>query len=294
MANQTKIGWIGLGKMGSLMAARLVAAEYPVAVYNRTASKTEPLTAAGATAADSVTALAKGSEIIVSLTSDDAALRDVALGDAGVLANAAKGSIFIDMSTVSPAVSTEVAVAAAAAEIEFLRAPVNGSVMQAENGILIILASGPKSTFDACMPVFEILGGKIFHLGAAEEARYMKLAINMMLGITSSMFGEAVIFGKAAGLDLDQMIDIIGESAAGSPYCQFRGPALKRWDFTPTFTTTQMAKDFDLVLGAASANGAPTPLTEMVRGFWSEMIAGGKAEMDFLSYAQHLDEQRKS
>lgn len=292
MTDKPTIAWIGLGKMGEHMAGHLLAAGYPVTVYNRTAEKAAPLAEKGATVAKSVAAAAAGADIIISMISDDNALRAVASPKDGVLSTAASGATYIDMSTVSPATSAEIAADAEKAGVSYLRAPVNGTVLQAESAALVILVSGPEAAFEACKPVFESIGAKLFYFGDGEQARSMKLAINMMVGITASMFSEAVIFAKAAGLDPDQAIDVIGESAIGSPYTKFRAPALKAMDFTPTFSTKQIAKDFDLALTTAKENGAPTPLTSMVRQFWSDMIETGKGDLDFLSYAQHLDEQR--
>ncbi|MDA0241745.1 MAG: NAD(P)-dependent oxidoreductase [Proteobacteria bacterium] len=292
MTDKPKVAWIGLGKMGEHMAGHLLSAGFPVTVYNRTVEKAAPLVEKGATAADSIAAAADGADVIISMISDDNALRAVASTTDGVLSAAAPGSIYIDMSTVSPEASAEIASNADKAGVAYLRAPVNGTVVQAESGALIILVSGPRATFDTCTPVFEAMGSKLFYFGDAEQARSMKLAINMMVGITASMFSEAVVFAKAAGLDWDQAIDVIGQSAVGSPYTNFRGPALKAMDFTPTFSTKQIAKDFDLALATAETTGAPMPLTSLVRQFWSDMIDTGKGDLDFLSYAQHLDEQR--
>ena len=142
---------------------------------------------------------------------------DVALGDGGVRTNASKGSLFIDMSTVSPVVSERVAATAEAIGIGYLRAPVNGSVVQAATGGLVILSSGAKDGFKTAEPLFEIMGDRIFYIGPGEQARYLKLSINIMIGITASMTGEALACGEAGGLDWADMIDIIASSAIGSP-----------------------------------------------------------------------------
>lgn len=291
MVDQPQVGWIGLGKMGVPMVSNLLAAELPVTVYNRTPGHAAGLVANGATQAKTVSQLGRTCEIVVSMIADDGALRAIALGDDGILSHLADGAIYVDMSTVSPAASAEVAKAAASRHIAYVRAPVNGTVIQAEAATLVVLCSGPEDASKACRTMFEVLGSKIHYLGDGEQARAFKLAVNMMVGITAAMWSEAMIFGKAAGLDWEQMIDIIGETAVGSPYTQFRAPALKSWDFTPTFTTRQIAKDLDLALAAANSTGAPTPITSQVRQFYQEMIDDNKGDLDFLSYAKHLDEQ---
>lgn len=292
MADQPQIGWIGLGKMGGPMVANLLQNGFQVSVYNRTPGRTDDLVEKGATTADQISDLG-GNDIVVSMISDDAALREVALGENGILAHMSSSSIYVDMSTVSSEASAEIAEAAVTHGIGYVRAPVNGTVIQAVSAALVILGSGPENSFEACRGFFEAVGAKIYYLGDGEQARALKLAVNMMVGITAAMWSEAMIFGKAADLDWEQMIDIIGETAVGSPYTKFRAPALKAWDFTPTFTTRQIAKDLDLALATANSTGAPTPITAQVRQFYQEMIDGDKADLDFLSCAQQLNEMMK-
>ena len=150
-----------------------------------------------------------------STVAEDGALRALAVGATGVLWRLADGAIYVVMSTASPAASAGVAKAAAARHIAYVRAPVNDTVIQAEAATLVVLCSGPEDASKACRTMFEVLGSKIHYLGDGEQARAFKLAVNMMVGITAAMWSEAMIFGKAAGLDWEQMIDIIGETAVG-------------------------------------------------------------------------------
>lgn len=285
-----KIGWIGLGKMGLPMASQLAGAGYPLTVFNRTAAKCAPLTKRGAEAAETVAAAASGAGIVISMVSDDSALEAVALGADGIFANAEQGTPFIDMSTVSPVISAKIAAAAAEAGLPYLRAPVSGSVAVAEQGALVILASGPESAFEQCRPAFETIGGKIFYIGGDEQARYLKLSINIMVDITSMMMGEALAFGESGGLDWRQMIDIIAASAVGAPVIQYKLETLKNRDFAPAFTARQMAKDFDLALSTANAANLPLPITALVRQHWSAMIGSGRGEKDFFAYVEMLEE----
>ena len=285
-----KIGFIGLGKMGHPMALNLIKAGHQVTVYNRSKEKTQEHVDAGGHAADSVAELAAASDIVITMISDDNALTQVALGNDGVIENMAEGGTFIDMSTVSPAASIKVGDATQEKDIAYLRSPVNGSVVQAAGGILVILSSGPKASFDFIHPLFEIMGDKIFHLGEDEQARYLKLAINTMIGISSSMMGEALAFGEAGGLDWDTMIEVIASSAVGSPVVNYKVDALKKRDFTPAFTARQMAKDFDLALETAKNNHVPMPITSTVRQHWSAMIGTGRGDQDFFAYVEMLEE----
>ena len=159
------IGWIGLGKMGHPMAINLIKAGKKVSVFNRTAEKTMDHVSLGGTAINSIKELASSSDVIFTMISDDKAFEEVALSDDGIIANSNEHVTLIDMSTVSPAISANVAEAAAKKHIDYLRAPVNGTVMQAEAGSLVILCSGQETAHEDCLPLMEILGNKIFYIG---------------------------------------------------------------------------------------------------------------------------------
>ena len=287
-----KIGWIGLGKMGHPMAMNLAEKGYELAVFNRTKSKTAELVKAGATAPDTIAELATQSDIIVTMVSDDAALEAIALDPDGVFANAKSGSTFIDMSTVSPVLSEKIAAAAEVKGLSYLRAPVNGSVIQAAAATLVILVSGPQATYEEHLDIFETMGDneKIFYTGDTEQARYLKLSINMMVGVTSFMMAEALALGESGGLDWEQMIDIIRNSAVGSPVVNYKEQTLKNRDYTPAYTATQMAKDFDLMLDAGKAANVPLALLSLARQNLSAMIATGRGDYDFFGYIDLLEE----
>jgi len=284
------IGWIGLGKMGLPMALKIAEQGNNLAVFNRTKSKTADLLKAGASVANNVENIANKSDIVITMVSDDTALENVALEPNGVLENAKPGTTFIEMSTVSPGLSARISDAAAFKNIKYLRAPVNGTVMQAENSSLVILVSGPPKIFEEHKFIFEALGDKIFYIGGEEQARYLKLSINMMVGASSIMMAEALALGKAGGLDWDLMIDIIKNSAVGSPLINYKEKMLKSRDYTPAFSAKQMAKDFDLILEAGRAGNVPLSIAAQARQNWSSMIATGRGEEDFFGYIDLLEE----
>ena len=284
------IGWIGLGKMGHPMAINLIKAGKKVSVFNRTTEKTTAHVNLGGIVISSIKELASSSDVIFTMISDDKAIEEIALSDDGIIANTQERVSLIDMSTISPAMSAKVAEAATEKHINYLRAPVNGTVMQAEAASLVILCSGPKTTYEDCLPLFEILGSKIFYIGEDEQARFLKLCINSMVGISSSMMGEALAFGEAGGLDWNTMIDVISSSAVGSPILNYKKETLKKRDFTPAFTARQMAKDFDLVLDTANLKNIPMPITSTVRQHWSAMIGTGRGELDYFAYVEMLEE----
>lgn len=290
MTTDTKIGWIGAGKMGAPMALNLLAAGYAVGVYNRTRAKTEALADAGATVADSLAGLAANSDVVISMINDDAALEAVATAPGGVLENAKPGTIYVDMSTVSPAASARVAAAFADSGMAYVRAPVSGSTHFAQRAQLVVLASGPEDAFAACLPLFDIMGKKTVYLGGGEEARYQKLVLNMMVGITAAMVGEALTLGSSGKLDWPTMIDVIGNSPLASPLLAYKSQMLKDRDFSAAFSVDQMAKDFDIILATANATGAPAPITALVRQFWGVMKAQGKGGQDMFAYVAQMEE----
>jgi 3-hydroxyisobutyrate dehydrogenase-like beta-hydroxyacid dehydrogenase len=290
MSEKQRIGWIGLGKMGIPMSKNLVKKGYSVTVYNRTKEKTKELAAEGAKVADSPKALAGDSDVIISMISDDPVLEEVSIGKNGAFEGAKSGAIYIDMSTVSPVSSAKVAEVAAKKGIKYLRAPVSGSTVLATSGTLTIFASGPKDAYDQCTEIFGSMGQKVFHVGNGDEARYLKLLLNMMVGITSAMAGEALIFGEKGGMDWNQMIDIIGASVVASPLIGYKSQMLKSRNFAPAFTIDQIAKDFDIALDTGKAANVPMPITALARQFFGAMKAKGKGNLDFFGLVTLLEE----
>ena len=290
MAEKQKIGWVGLGKMGIPMSKNLNKAGYPLTVYNRTKGKTKELAEQGAQVAESPKGLAAGADVIISMIADDPALEAVSIGPNGAFEGAKAGAIYIDMSTVSPVASGRVAEAAEKKGIKYLRAPVSGSTALAAAGTLTIFASGPKDAYDRCVDIFGAMGQKSFHVGAGDEARYLKLLLNMMVGITSAMVAEALIFGERGGMDWTQMIDIISNSVVTSPLIGYKAQILKDRNFAPAFTAEQIAKDFDIALDTGRALSVPMPITSLARQFFGSMKAKGKGELDFFGLVTLMEE----
>jgi 3-hydroxyisobutyrate dehydrogenase-like beta-hydroxyacid dehydrogenase len=280
---QRKIGWIGLGNMGQPMVGRLLDAGYALTVYNRTQDKTEAFVGRGAKAASTLEELAAQNTLIFAMVYNDEALEEVALGDGGIFETMQSGSIFVDMSTVSPASSQKVAAGAAEKGIRFLRAPVTGSTSMAVGGKLGILASGDEVAFAEVKEIFAVLGQQSFYLGNGEEARYMKLLLNTILGTTVQIMAEALTFGKKAGLDWDKMLDVINNSAITSPLIRYKQEPLSRRDFSPAFTINLINKDFDLALDVSKELNIPMPVTSMVKQMLTMARTSGKGELDFIS-----------
>jgi 3-hydroxyisobutyrate dehydrogenase len=236
-----------------------------------------------------VPAAAKGARIVFSMIPDDAALRAVALGDAGVLAALEPRAIYVDLSTVSPQASSEVAVEAAKRGVDYLRAPVSGSTVLAEAGKLTVMASGPPGAFEACRPYFSVLAAKAHHVGDADQARYLKLVVNMLVAATAVVMGEALTLGRKGGLDWRTMLAVIGESAAASPLVGYKLDPLKTRDFSPAFSVEQMIKDMTLVMDAAEAAGVPAEIARHVRELYLEMAAAGEGGLDFFAAVKQIE-----
>jgi 3-hydroxyisobutyrate dehydrogenase-like beta-hydroxyacid dehydrogenase len=287
MTEKPTIGWIGLGKMGVPMASHLLAAGFALTVHNRSPGPEAALRDAGADVAASPSDVAASAGIIVSMISDDAALGTD--GATGIFGAAAPGALYIDMSTVSPDMSARVAARAAECGIGYLRAPVSGGVALAVAGTITVLASGARDDYERAKPVFDAMAKKSFYVGGAEEARYIKLALNMMVGTTGAMMSEALVFAERGGAARDTILDVMGESAIASPLVGYKLKPLRQRNFAPTFSARQMAKDFDLLLGAARRTDTPLPLSAMVRQMWSSMIAAGSGEEDFIAYVKTME-----
>jgi 3-hydroxyisobutyrate dehydrogenase-like beta-hydroxyacid dehydrogenase len=285
-----RVGFIGLGHMGQPMAGRLLEAGFPLTIWNRTKGKTADLAKRGAKVAGSPQEVAAQSDVTITMISDGPALKAVALGDNGILAGAKSGSILVDMSTVDPESSAEVAKAADKRGVKFLRAPVSGSTVLATGGKLTIFASGDKQAYDKCQGVFGAMGQKNFHVGTGDEARYLKLVLNMMVGTTLQMMAEALVFGEKAGLDWEQLLELVGSSVVASPLVAYKiGPLAKR-SYAPAFTASMMAKDFDLALDVGKKLGVSMPTIGLVRQFLGALQSTGRGELDFSALLLLMEE----
>lgn len=281
-----RIGWIGLGKMGGPMALCVRRAGHDLTVWNRSAERCEPLRLAGARIAAGIPELAAASDILFVSVSDDPALRDVALGKNGAIAHMPAGGLLVETSTVSVVVSEELARAAEARGLRYLRAPVSGSVLLAEAGKLGMLVSGPRDSFEALLPILGAITGHQLYVGDGEQARVLKLTVNMMVGLIAAMTGEAMAFCLKHGVDRATTLDGIAASVASSPLFGYKIDALKARDFSPKFSVSQIAKDFDLALAAGHTLDVPMPLTALVRQGWTAMIATGQGGDDFFKYTE--------
>ncbi|MCZ6453464.1 MAG: NAD(P)-dependent oxidoreductase [Alphaproteobacteria bacterium] len=287
----TRIGWVGTGNMGSPMSQCLIGEGASVAVFDVVADNMSASVAAGARAGGSNHDVAADAEFVFSMISDDDVLRAVALGDGGVLSAMQAGTVYVDMSTVSPEVSGEIAVAANTAGIAFVRAPVSGSTILAEAGNLTIMASGPGSAYERCEPLFVAMAAIQFYVGEGEQARYMKLVLNLLAASTIAALAEALTFGRKGGLDWNIMLDVIGDSVVASPLIKYSLPPLKARDFSPAFSTDLMTKDMGLICEAAASVGVPTEIADAVRQLYLATVAGGQGADNLTAAIRHIERQ---
>lgn len=279
-----RIAFIGAGRMGLPVCRRLKEAGHDVCVLARTGERAFALQADGFATASSVPTLINDAEIIFTCVSDDTALADVILGG-NFVAAAAKGATLIDMSTVSPAISAEVA-RHLPAGMPYLRSPVSGSTAMAAAGTLTALVSGPETVFQAMTDVFSAFSKKAFHLGGGEEARVLKLAINSMVAATAPLLGEALALGLKSGLSNEVMLEVITQSAVASPLIGYKKDMIIRGDYTPAATLNMLMKDIDLFLEAARGMKLDLPLNRMIVGIYKEAAARGLGEKDFFVLAK--------
>ncbi len=276
--------------MGAPIAERLLAAGYALTVYNRTPARAEPLAARGAlVAATPAELLARGGTCLTVLA-DDAALEAIVLGSAGVLGGARAGSALVDLSTVSPGVSRRVAAAAEAASVRYLRAPVSGNPAVVRAGNLTIIVSGPREAFDEHEGLLRAIGPNLHHVGGAEEARVVKLALQIMIGGTAELMAEALTLGEACGVARAPLLEVMGASAVGSPFVRYKTEPLLADDFSATFTTAMMLKDVALVRELALTAGVPLPVTEELERLLLDANERGHRDRDFMALLLRLRE----
>ncbi|HEU5283532.1 MAG TPA: NAD(P)-dependent oxidoreductase [Burkholderiales bacterium] len=291
MAALPQIGWIGAGRMGVPMAGFLLQAGYPLRVYSRTAASRQKLLARGAAEAQSVADCARGADIVFASVSDDAALRDIALGPGGVLANLRPGAVFAETSTVSAEASEQVAQEAARRGIAYLRMPISGNAAQALKGDLTVFVSGPQEAWDRVKPVCERFSRAQIYLGAGEQARVMKLVVNALVYAFAQAMAEALTLGRKAGLDWNAMLDALAQSALASPWLKVKAELMKRRDFTPTMTAPLVLKDIDLMLACARSQQVAMPLTALTRQLMQMLVGEGLGDEDYMAAIKLAEKQ---
>ena len=284
-----KIGWIGVGAMGGPMCLNLLRAGYALGVYDRNPAHLEAVRESGADVAKSPRELAAGSDIVFSTIFDDDGLRDIVNGAEGIATGGRPKLVYVDMSTVSPAASAGVADALARRGIQYLRAPVSGTVTLAASAQLSTFVSGPREVFERVRPVLAHLTAKQSYVGPAEEARVIKLMINLLVFMSTAAIGEALTFGARAGLDRATMVDAINDSIVGSAHYRIKADKLKQREYSPAGSIALVIKDADLALNVARLSGAPLPMSSLVRQYLTVLQSRGMGQLDVSALAEVLD-----
>ncbi len=281
-----KLHVIGVGKMGLPMARHLAAAGHSVTVSDPSLERCQLARAQGLEVSTSPAAAMAAAEVVLSSLPNDAALLAVA---AQVAAHAHVGAIYVDTSTVSLQASAEAAQALAARGVLYLRCTVSGNNKMAEAAQLTVMASGPRAAYTTVLPLLRTLGPNQFYLGEAEQARLMKLVVNLMIAQTSAMLAEALTLGRKGGLAWRDMWQVLTASAVASPIVKAKAVQLSERDFTPTFTVEQMIKDLDLILNAGEACDVPLMQTAMTHQLMCAAVVQGDAADDYAAIIKVLE-----
>ncbi|MFC5496051.1 NAD(P)-dependent oxidoreductase [Caenimonas terrae] len=271
-----RIHFIGVGKMGLPMAAHLRAAGHRLTVQDVDGQRVALAQAQGLQAAGEA-GIGDAQAVFSSLPHDGALLAVARL----VAAQGRREMTYVDTSTVSPQASAEAAALLEAAGVQHLRCTVSGNNKMAEAAQLTMMASGPRAAYDRMLPLLSTFGPNRFYLGEGEQARLMKLVVNLMIAQTSAMLSEALTLGRKGGLDWQDMWQVLGASAVASPILKAKGVQLAQRDFTPTFTVEQMLKDIGLILEAGAASAVPLPQTALTQQLMRSAVAQGDGLQDY-------------
>ncbi|NDV24166.1 NAD(P)-dependent oxidoreductase [Desulfovibrio sp. JC022] len=274
-----KIGWIGTGVMGSSMCMHLIKAGNEAYVYNRTKSKADQLVAEGATWCDSPAEVAKQADIIFTIVGYPIDVEQTILGENGVLANTDSGKIIVDMTTSEPALAQRIAEESAAKGVGTLDAPVSGGDLGARNATLAIMVGGDQKTFDEVIPLFEIMGSNIKLMGKAGAGQHTKMCNQILIAGTMIGTVESLLYAHKAGMDLNEVIDVIGSGAAGSWSINNLGRRIADDDFNPGFFIKHFVKDMGIALDEAKRMNLSLPGLALVNQFYISAMALGYDEL---------------
>jgi 3-hydroxyisobutyrate dehydrogenase len=279
-ANNSQLGFVGVGAMGSRIVRRLLANGYKVAVYDATSAKAEVLVADGATVSDSLAALASKSDVILSCLTDDAAVQRVYLAPDGIIAHAAPDTVVVEMSTIRPRTSREVAREGADRGIRVLDVAISGSTPAMEQGVVTLLGGGAAEVFAAVEPIFKAIAKQYFLLGPSGSGTSAKLVVNTLLGVGMQAIAEACALGEKEGLDRDQLLTFLAKTAVVAPAHVGKLPRAISNDYSPQFPLRLMNKDLSLILETASSLNLVLPATEAAFQVNSKAYAFGP-DQDF-------------
>jgi 3-hydroxyisobutyrate dehydrogenase-like beta-hydroxyacid dehydrogenase len=288
MTTQTRLGFIGLGHLGSRIARRLVAAGFPMTVYNRDREKTKELAALGADVVPDARTLVAHVDVVLSCLADKAAVESVYLGSGGVLRAARPGTVVIEMSTVAAETSQQLFQAGHELGISVLDVPVSGSTPAAEAGSLTLFGGGDRQTFEEAGPIFSAIAGQWFYMGRSGSGVAMKLVVNTLLGLGMQAIAEATALGQRLGLPRETLFETLARTAVVPPALAGKLAAARQNDYAPQFPVRLMSKDFGLILAAAAQLDVSMPATESAAAVSSAEAAIG-GEEDFSAVIRRME-----
>jgi 3-hydroxyisobutyrate dehydrogenase-like beta-hydroxyacid dehydrogenase len=288
-ADQAKLGFIGLGNMGSRIAQRLLDHGYQLCVYDRDLTKVEAIAQRGAVVAENILQLARTVDVVLSCLTNDDAVRSVYSESAGVLAGARSKTVVLEMNTISPESSRELHRLGARGGIEVLDVAISGSTPAAEQGILTLLVGGNEEVFRAAKPIFQAIAKQYFLLGGSGSGTAMKLVVNTLLGVGMQAIAEAVVLGEKAGIDRERLLTVLSKTAVIAPAHVGKLAKAAINDYAQQFPLRLMNKDFQLILEAAAQENVAMPATEAAFYVNSEELARN-AEEDFSAVLRRMEE----
>ncbi len=282
MARPERVGFLGLGIMGSRMAANVARAGFPLTVWTHTPGKAERWADEhGATVGDTPAAVARESDIVISMVVDGDQVRSILLGPSGVIEGASPGALCVDMSTIAPRQTREIGTALRERGIAFVDAPVTGSSPRAEDGTLTIMAGGADDDVARARPLLDAMGSLIVHVGALGQGETVKLINNALAAANASALAEALVLGRAAGVDLDALVEVAGAGSGDSTMLRLKADPMRRHDFSTLFKTEHMLKDVALCLEVGAALGVPFAAASHARDMLRATVARGLGAADF-------------
>ncbi len=276
------LGFIGLGIMGSRMAANLVRAGYDVRAWNRTRETADAWAAEhGGTVAGSPREAADGATAVITMVVDGPQVEQVLLGEDGAAHGAAEGTLFVDMSTIAPQDTRRIGDALSGRGLPFVDAPVTGSSPKAEDGTLTIMAGGAEADFARARPYFEAMGEVILHVGELGHGQKVKVISNAVAATNCATLAQALVVGKASGVDLEALLQVFGAGAANSTMVGLKGQPMLRHDYTTLFRLEHMLKDVAICLDESQAAGVPFPAAALARELYAAGMGRGLGDRDF-------------
>jgi 3-hydroxyisobutyrate dehydrogenase-like beta-hydroxyacid dehydrogenase len=287
-ANQAKVGFIGLGNMGSRIAQRLLDHGYKLSVYDADLTKAKPFATHGGVVARDIVELARTVDVVLSCLTNDEAVHSVYTGSQGVFAGTRKGTVVLEMSTISPESSRELNRIGARNGVEVLDVAISGSTPAAEEGILTLLAGGNPELFQAAEPIFKTIAKQYFLLGGPGSGTAMKLVVNTLLGVGMQAIAEAVVLGEKAGLDRERLLEVLSHTALIAPAHMGKLSRAASNNYSPQFPLRLMNKDFQLILKAAAQEHVPMPATEAAFRINSDELANSE-EVDFSAVLRRME-----